>query len=180
MTYRFKIIVVGDYGVGKTTLITRFVDEKFREDYRPTLGVQFTKKDVMINEDMIELVIWDIAGQESYFEIRQRFYEQASGFFMVYDVTRLNSLKNLEKWYKDVTSHTGKIPCILIGNKIDLTEYIKVTREDVKKILENSNIEISKSIETSAKTGENVEDSFKTLTSLILDKYKEKTNNNTS
>ena len=172
MTFRFKIVVVGDYGVGKTTLINRFVDERFEEDYKPTLGVQFTKKDMKIGEDLVELIIWDIAGQESYFEIRQRFYEHTTGFFLVYDVTRKNSFKNVKKWYNDVIEYTGAIPCILIGNKIDLTEQISVRKQDVTEMLLNSKIEFAETIRTSAKTGENVEESFRSLVNLILKKYK--------
>ena len=166
--YKFKIVIVGDYGVGKTSLINQYITQKFKGTYIPTLGVQFTKKILKASEDEVELVIWDIAGQDSFFKIRQRFYEHTKGFIIVYDITRRASLENIKNWYDDVTTHTGKIPCLILGNKSDLTEKRVINEEDVTEIIGKYELNIFDLFETSAKTGENVEKSFELISKHIL------------
>ena len=134
----------------------------------PGLGVQFTKKTVDI-EDGVELTIWDIAGQEKFAKVRQTFYENAAGFLVVYDTTRKSTLKNIKKWYNDVLKNTGEIPCVLIGNKIDLDNK-EVTDEDIKEILSDKEMKFQVNFQTSAKTGENVEEGFHSLVKILIKK----------
>ena len=133
------------------------------------MGVQFTRKSLKIKGDDVELIIWDIAGQDSFMRVRRKFYEEAEGVIIVYDTTRKSSLKNVLVWYEDVIMSIGEVSCVLIGNKIDLEDKIEVTNEDVISIMSKVDIEIE--LKTSAKTGENVEEGFYSLAKSILEKH---------
>ena len=169
-TFVFKIVLVGDYGVGKSTSIHRFVEDKFRANYVPTLGVQITKKSFEIDEHSIDLMIWDVAGQDRYLMVRQRFYDGAQGILMLYDITRKSSLDNIKRWHKEVIKHTGSIPVILIGNKIDLEDKREVYEDDVNGILQENNIDVKLKIETSAKEGLKTEKAFLFLVNYLIEK----------
>ncbi|MFX1393182.1 MAG: Rab family GTPase [Promethearchaeota archaeon] len=173
-SYSFKVVVVGDYGVGKTTLISRFVENKFRSNYIPTLGVQISKQSFELNESHIDLMIWDIAGQESFVKVRQRFYQESEGFFIVFDTTRKSSLEHIGRWYREVLEFTGTgaTPCILIGNKIDLKEELAVSDDEIISTLIDNDMYVEMIIKTSAKTGKNVDDVFQTLGERILQKFR--------
>ena len=171
-SFVFKIILVGDYGVGKTTSIHRFVENKFKANYVPTLGVQVTKKSIEINGDNVDLMLWDLAGQDRYALVRQRFYSDTEGILMLYDITRMSSLKNIKKWYAEVSKFTNQIPIILIGNKIDLLEKREVKNDDVNRFLEENNINVNLKIKTSAKDGVNTEKSFHFLVKMLMQKYR--------
>lgn len=169
-TFVFKIVLIGDYGVGKSTSIHRFVEDKFRANYVPTLGVQITKKSFEIDEHSIDLLIWDVAGQDRYLMVRQRFYNGVQGILMLYDITRKSSLDNINRWHKEVIKHTGPIPVILIGNKIDLEDKREVYEDDVNGILQENNIEVKLKIETSAKEGLKTEEAFLFLVNYLIEK----------
>jgi len=169
-SFVFKIILVGDYGVGKSTSIHRFVEDKFKANYVPTLGVQVTKKSIEINGNSIDLMIWDLAGQDRYAMVRQRFYSGTQGILMLYDVTRMSSLINIKKWYNEVSRFTEQIPIILIGNKIDLVEKKEVRNADVNRFLEENNINVKVKVKTSAKDGVNIEKTFHYLVRILMNK----------
>ncbi|KKK44032.1 hypothetical protein LCGC14_0708530 [marine sediment metagenome] len=171
-SFVFKIILVGDYGVGKSTSIHRFVENKFKANYVPTLGVQVTKKSIEINGDNIDLMIWDLAGQDRYKMVRQRFYINTEGILMLYDITRMSSLINIKKWHAEVSKFIKNIPIILIGNKMDLIEKREVKTIDVKRFLEENDIKINLKIKTSAKEGMNTEKAFVFLVKMLMQKYK--------
>jgi len=171
-SFVFKIVLVGDYGVGKSTSIHRFVENKFKANYVPTLGVQVTKKSIEINGNNIDLMIWDLAGQDRYAMVRQRFYSDTEGILMLYDITRMSSLKNIKKWHAEVSKFTKQIPIILIGNKMDLLEKREVKNDDVNRFLEENNINVNLKIKTSAKNGMNTEKAFHFLVNLLMQKYK--------
>ena len=171
-SFVFKIILVGDYGVGKSTSIYRFVENKFKANYVPTLGVQITKKSFEIDGNSIDLMIWDLAGQDRYLMVRQRFYTDTEGILLLYDITRKSSLEHVSRWYKEVLKHAGKIPIILIGNKIDLEDKREVTNEEVISHLQENNIDVKFKIETSAKEGVKTEEAFLFLVKHLIDKYK--------
>jgi len=161
---------VGDFAVGKTTLIINFTEKTFRGMYVPTVGVQFTKKTITIDDDEVELTIWDIAGQDKFAKVRQTFYENSAGFLIVYDTTRKTTIENIKMWYDDVVKNTEEIPCIIVGNKKDLVDERQVNEDDVKNLIQNENLNIQVQFETSAKTGENVEEGFKSLVKLLIKK----------
>ena len=170
-SFVFKIVLVGDYGVGKTTSIHRFVENKFKANYVPTLGVQVTKKSLEINGNSIDLMIWDLAGQDRYAMVRQRFYSDTEGILMIYDITRMTSLLNIKKWNAEVSRFVKNIPIILIGNKIDLLEQREVRNADVRRFLEENNINIHLKIKTSAKDGLNTDNAFHFLVKKIMQRY---------
>ena len=170
-SYVYKIVVVGDWGVGKTTSITKFVKDIFKADYVPTLGVHITKKSIYLNGDNVDLMIWDLAGQDRFSMVRQRFYDETDGIFIVYDTTRRSSLENVKNWYNEVQKYTKAIPILLVGNKIDLIDKREVDDDDVIKLLEENSITINLKFETSAKTGENVEEAFHALVKHLIKKH---------
>jgi small GTP-binding protein len=166
--YVFKILLLGDGGVGKTSLLRRFIDNTFTPDYKSTIGVQFMTRTVDLNDEKsIKLVIWDVAGQSKFTSYRHLYYKDAEGIILVYDITRPDSFNNLEMWISDAVKHTVKNTHIaILGNKVDL--------EDKRSVLKSKGQEYSterKAVlfsETSAKTGFNVENAFLELTRNIL------------
>ena len=167
--YTFKIVVVGDYGVGKTSLLNRYIDMKFVEDYLPTLGVNMLRKEMTYKNSKIKLMFWDIAGQELYASVREQFYEGTQGAMLVYDVTRPESFANIEKWHKEILNIAQTtIYSILVGNKIDLNKVVP-TEEGISKA-ENNNWLF---LETSARTGQGIEDAFHALIDNLLSVYEQ-------
>lgn len=174
--YVFKITILGDSAVGKTSLINQFVEGSFEEDYKPTLGANIVRKDVNIDDTnlKVRLIMWDLAGQEKYNVIRSMYFQGCVGALVVYDITRHQTFDNVEsKWLKDFKKYVKKEGAyILIGNKIDLEDRRLVTEEEGKSLAKK--IQATDFIETSAKFGENVEKAFKNLVFQILRNYGEK------
>lgn len=172
----FKITILGDAAVGKTSLINQFVEGSFQEDYKPTLGANIVRKDVDLSEinAQIRLIMWDLAGQEKYNVIRSMYFQGCVGALVVYDITRYQTFENVEsKWLKDFKKYVKKEGAyVLIGNKIDLDAQRAVSKDKGKELAEQ--IQASDFIETSAKYGENVEKAFKNLVFQILRNYGEK------
>ena len=169
----FKILLLGDSAVGKTTMIKRFIQNEFKEDYKETLGVNIVRKSVNVTElnAKVSLLIWDIAGQERYEERRKFYYEGCYGALLVYDITRFSSFENIEiKWLKHYKENMEKdVPLILIGNKDDLEDQRYVSKEDAEKL--SNKIGALEFIETSAKTGHRVNFAFNELIKSILNQY---------
>ena len=158
--FSFKIIITGDYSVGKTSLIQRYVVNLFREIYHSTVGIEIHQKDLELSENSkIRLIIWDIGGQlPKIAPYRKKFYEGAKFAFIVIDRTRLESLKNVEKWYNEIHSLTTlDTQVVLIGNKSDLVDDLVISELDIKNVADKYNFHY---IITSALTGENVNDAF--------------------
>ncbi|MHA1786035.1 MAG: Rab family GTPase [Candidatus Helarchaeota archaeon] len=165
--YKFKVVLIGDYGTGKTSLLRRFVENKFEKDYLSTLGVNVLNKEyVTPNGNIIELLLWDVAGQEVFKHARAKFYQGAQGIVVVYDVTRPNTFQNLGKWLEELKdfSITSKI---LVGNKIDLVKEVQT--EDGEQFAKENGM---KFLETSALENTNVNEAFKTLAMDIVAQYK--------
>lgn len=166
--YRFKIIVVGDPEVGKTSLILRYVDRAFKKLYVPTIGVQVSTKQVSFEKDNVELVIWDIAGQEKFDSMRRLFYEGADGVFFVYDVTNKQTFVNVANWYKDVQQNLErKWKGILLANKVDLKDARIIGTQAGETIAAKTGLDY---LETSAKNGQSVDEMFNLITKRILEK----------
>ncbi|MFX1450406.1 MAG: Rab family GTPase [Promethearchaeota archaeon] len=165
--YRFKVVVVGDGRVGKTTTLLRYIDNAFQETYLPTIGVNVTNKDITVAGKKVRLNFFDIAGQEKFKLMRRVFYEGLNGAIIMFDITSIESFQHLENWIKDVSEAFSpkEMKAIIVGNKIDLERFIK--KEDVEAIAKKFGLEY---IETSAKTGENIKEAFTTLAKLILKK----------
>ncbi|MFX1419999.1 MAG: GTP-binding protein [Promethearchaeota archaeon] len=157
--YSNKLILCGDFQVGKTSLIRRFVENKFEKDYISTIGVQISKKTVLLNEKTkLNFIIWDVGGQEKFDLNRARFYNGANAAFIVLDRTRINNLDSIEKWNKDIKKAVPRnIPIVIVGNKSDLKKDIVINEEEIKKHAKEFGFHY---ILTSALTGENVNDAF--------------------
>ncbi len=163
-----KITLLGEKNVGKTSLVYRFIENKFRENYKATLGVNLLKKDMDIGGyGGVSAQIWDLGGQESFKSLRSLYLEGANGALVIFDMTDTNSFERLDEWIQDFRSARGDAPIILIGNKSDLKNQIKITEKEASEFTKTNTMEL---IITSAKTGENVENAFIQLTKTILDK----------
>lgn len=163
--YMLKLLLLGDLAVGKTSLINRYIQGKFSEDYQPTLGVNIVRKDirfVKINA-LVRLIIWDIAGQQKYSISREAYFQGALGALFVYDISRDSTFKNIKtKWHQDFKNYAKKDGInVLIGNKSDLTNERMVTEEEGRELA--TDLKAIKFIETSAKYGVNVEDAFRAI-----------------
>jgi len=178
--YLYKIVLLGDGMVGKTTLRRVFMGKGFSEAYIMTFGCDFAVKDVILENGVkVRLQIWDLAGQPSFEKIRKSYYKGSKGAILVYDTTRRETLEHVPLWVKELFSNTGKkeIPIVLVGNKIDLRIRQKshVSTEEGQKMKEflQENFKLNVLfIETSAKTGENVDTAFKILAREIVQRYK--------
>jgi len=166
----FKLAVLGNSAVGKTSLINQYIHQKFEQDYHPSLGVNIVIKEMDLEEKNIhvKMILWDIAGQDKYDLSRKAFFQGCAGALFVYDVTRQDTFKDVRaKWLKDLKEFGKKNAAyLLIGNKNDLTEEKIVTTQDGEKLAKK--MKASEFIETSAKQGGNVEKAFKTLVLSVI------------
>jgi small GTP-binding protein len=166
MSYIIKLVLLGEANVGKTSLVYRFIENKFRENYKSTLGVNLLKKDMEIDEyGGVSVQIWDLGGQESFKSLRQLYLEGANGALLVYDMTSKKSFEKLNEWVQSFREARDDAPIILIGNKSDLKKQIKITESESGEYANANNMVL---IITSAKTGQNVEQAFVKLTKHIL------------
>lgn len=172
----FKVALLGDPAVGKTSLINRFTEEIFKENYQPTLGVNIVMKKLNINDINVQLAIWDIAGQDKYELTRKLFFEGCAGALLVYDLTRHSTFERVKtKWLEDFRKFARSDGVyILIGNKADLKSSNTVSSEKGESFAHK--IKASDFIETSAKSGTNVESAFIRLTSQVLENISENVN----
>lgn len=150
-----KIIVAGHFGVGKSSLIKQFIHEKFSEQYMTTIGVKIDKKSVTINGTVVNMIIWDIAGESSAVKIPKKYFMGAHGLIYVFDLTRPETYEGIADDIFEVSKENQSIPSIVLGNKSDLVE-----EDFIEEIRNEIGMEFNL---TSAKTGENVEDAFQTL-----------------
>jgi small GTP-binding protein len=171
-----KICVLGDPAVGKTSLIRRYVYDEFDDKYITTLGAKVSKKELFLmfnpsgndgyNINMT-LSIWDILGQkdESTLRVRPVYYKGSSGALLIVDITRRDTLESLDDWIRSFYSITGKVPMVLLGNKVDLYKSARVFYDDLDEIGKKYGFPI---FLTSAKTGSNVESAFYKLSDLMV------------
>ena len=169
LDYQYKLLFLGETGVGKTSLLIRFTDGVFvEENALPTLGVDVRYKYVTLEEKKIRLDIWDTAGQERFKNITKNYLHGANGIIFVCDVTNKDSFDKLKSWLIDAQVNVStETEMIIVGNKIDLTEKRQVKFEKLKEFGDKHNIEV---FEISAKTGEGVDDIFSILTKRLFQK----------
>jgi len=163
-----KVIVVGDYEVGKTAITRRFVENQFEEGNLPTIQLKISKKQLKFDETYIDVMIWDIGGQAFHMSpYRARFYEGAQSAIIVTDRTRKKTLENAEIWYKDMLkSIPNKIPIFLVGNKSDLIDKIVLSEKELNHFANKFNFNF---FLASAKTGQNIEELFVKLIESFFD-----------
>ena len=164
----FKILTIGESGVGKTCIAQRFVKDKFNKNHLATIGVDYFDKKLHINNKDIRLKIWDTAGQERFKTLTAQYYKGADGILLVYDVTDEESYEKIRDWMGQITLNTKKddIGLVLLGNKCDLHPR-KVTKEMGDKLGEELKI---KYFETSALSGQGINESFEELARIIMKK----------
>ncbi len=168
--YAFKLILGGDGAVGKTSMVHRFVENTFAKDYKSTIGTSIMKKECEFDglESIVRFVLWDLAGQAQFKKVRQSYLSNAEAGILAFDVTNPLSFQNIENWHKEILSASPNISLILVGNKIDLEDKRVISRDDGEKKAEKLGIPY---IETSAKTGESINDAFRMLALQMIKKY---------
>ena len=153
-----KLVMIGDSGVGKTNILSRYINNEFSSITKATVGVEFFSTLIKKNNKLIKLQIWDTAGQERYKSITSAYYKGAKGAFVVYDITKMKTFKNLDKWITELKANGNEdIYIILIGNKLDLEKNREVMTNDVKRKAEELKVGY---FETSALDGSNIEHAF--------------------
>jgi len=154
---RMKLCLVGDGPVGKTSIVRRFAGDTFDVQQEYTVGVSFMPRSVNIDGEMIEYQIWDIAGQETFRSMMHIHYRGSAAAIAVYSITSYNSFQCMKSWVKDVTEREPNAKLVVLGNKCDLEEYREVPYDDGKSYADEVNAIF---METSAKTGENIDEVF--------------------
>ena len=167
--YLFKIVFLGEGAVGKTSLVGRFVYNSFEGDYLATIGTDIHLKMVQVEDTLVKLVIWDIAGQDNFSQLRRAYYQNASGAFFVFDTSRPETIARIDEWLRALHAVAGDIPLVMLENKVDLKSA--VTKEQKDQIIKKYGLKI---IPTSAKEDTNVEDAFQEMTRKILTKARSK------
>jgi len=168
----YKVIVIGDPAVGKTSLLTKFAKNQFEEKYLPTVGVNIVKEPIELKEinATINLMFWDVAGQPQFYMLHRPYFNGADGMLLVFDITRSSTFSNINNWYNSAVKFgLSGIPRILIGNKIDLKDERKIILPMAEHLSEKLNAPY---FETSALTGETVKEVFEKIAELVF-KYKE-------
>ncbi|CAD7704037.1 unnamed protein product, partial [Ostreobium quekettii] len=159
--YLFKLLLIGDSGVGKSCLLLRFADDTYTESYISTIGVDFKIRTVELESKVIKLQIWDTAGQERFRTITSSYYRGAHGIIVVYDVTDQDSFNNVKTWLNEIDRYASEnVNKLLVGNKSDLTAKKVVDYQTAKAFADELGIPF---LETSAKNASNVEQAFMTM-----------------
>ncbi|EGR31194.1 hypothetical protein IMG5_116200 [Ichthyophthirius multifiliis] len=170
--YLFKFILIGNTCVGKSCLLSQFTEGRFKKEHDATIGVEFGSKNILVNDTVIKIQIWDTAGQESFKSITRSYYRGSIGSLLIFDITHKESFDSLQMWLNEVINNANKsLSFIVIGNKIDLIGKRQVTYEEAQQFAKENNFIY---IETSALTGENVENAFKQIAEEILNKIQNK------
>ncbi len=166
-----KICLLGNPAVGKTSLIRSFVYETFEDEYISTIGSKVSKKEVEFYEEdaskyfQVAMIIWDIAGQQTFKHVKQAYYRGAKGSLVVCDVTRVTTLQSLDDWIKSLYEVVGQVPIVILLNKTDLIDQIKFSLADVQDL---ANKYKAKTMLCSAKTGKNIERAFTELAKMMI------------
>eukprot|EP00695_Tsukubamonas_globosa_P001376 TRINITY_DN239_c0_g1_i1.p1 TRINITY_DN239_c0_g1~~TRINITY_DN239_c0_g1_i1.p1 ORF type:complete len:205 (+),score=82.58 TRINITY_DN239_c0_g1_i1:147-761(+) len=163
--YLFKLLLIGDSGVGKSCLLLRFADDTYTESYISTIGVDFKIRTIQLEGKTIKLQIWDTAGQERFRTITSSYYRGAHGIIVVYDVTDMDSFNNVKTWLGEIDRYaTENVNKLLVGNKSDLVTKKVVDTASAKEYADSLGIPF---LETSAKNATNVEQAFLTMAAEI-------------
>lgn len=168
----YKVILIGDSGVGKTNILSRYIYNEFKSDSKSTIGVEFTSKRIKINNTSIKVQIWDTAGHERYRAITNTYYKGSNGCFIVYDITNMQSFENIDKWYTDIEKTANDaISIVIVGNKCDLENERKVPIEMGKEKAKELGACF---FETSALSNINIENIFIEIITNIHNKQEKK------
>ncbi len=163
-----KILTAGEGGVGKTTLLHRYVEGRFSAETKMTIGVEFFLKEVEIDQKHCTLQLWDFGGQERFRFLLESYVLGAKGALLMFDLTRVSSLENLHQWIKIVRKGDPNLPVLFLGTKLDLEDEVQVDDDYAKSFLNEFNL--INFLKISSKTGENVHEAFDILTRKILER----------
>ena len=161
-----KLLLLGDSSVGKTSILNKYISNKFDESSISTVGVDYMDKIIDYNKFKIKLQIWDTSGEEKFRTITKNFYRNADGLLVVFDLTKKESYDHIRSWINEAKENNDKLKTILIGNKLDLKDERIVAIDVAKQFAEKNNL---KYIETSAKDGTNINESFQAIIDLLFD-----------
>ncbi|MHA1687223.1 MAG: Rab family GTPase [Candidatus Heimdallarchaeaceae archaeon] len=178
-SYMIKLVLIGDAAVGKTSIRQRYLGKGFTQEHLATLGADFAVANRSIENIQIKYQIWDLAGQPMFKNVRPRFFRGCFGALAVFDVTRKETFENLTSWIKELYQYSGRgiVPVIILANKVDLEEEKSVTKKEMKKLLDQLNERTKEKdienfiLETSAKTGLNIEKAFEILGEYIVNRF---------
>ncbi|KAE8708978.1 Ras-related protein RABA2c [Hibiscus syriacus] len=165
--YLFKIVLIGDSGVGKSNILSRFTRNEFCLDSKSTIGVEFATRTLQVEGKTVKAQIWDTAGQERYRAITSAYYRGAVGALLVYDITKRQTFDNTLQWLKELRDHAGSniVVIMMAGNKSDLNHLRAVSKEDAESFADKEGLSF---LETSALDASNIENAFQTM---LLDIY---------
>ncbi|KAK6326285.1 hypothetical protein J4Q44_G00019300 [Coregonus suidteri] len=163
--YLFKVVLIGDSGVGKSNLLSRFTRNEFSLESKSTIGVEFATRSIHVESKTVKAQIWDTAGQERYRAITSAYYRGAVGALLVYDIAKHLTYENAERWLKELQDHAdSNIVIMLVGNKSDLRHLRAVPTDEAKALAEKHGLSF---LETSALDSSNVELAFQTILTAI-------------
>ena len=163
--YIFKLLIIGDSHVGKSSLLLRLSDNNFDPDFNTTIGIDFKIKMIELEDKIIKLQIWDSAGQDRFRTITTMYYRNSNGVIIMYDVTERTSFQNIEIWLQELEKYAHKdIPKIIVGGKTDLKNDRKVSYEEAREYADSLNIPY---IETSSKEDKNIDETFELISKEI-------------
>lgn len=166
--YLFKLLLIGDSGVGKTCILFRFSDDAFNSTFISTIGIDFKIKTIELHGKKIKLQIWDTAGQERFQTITTSYYRGAMGIMLVYDITQSSSFGNINKWLRNIEDHaTDNVAKLILGNKCDMEARRVVPTEQGEQLAKSKGL---KFLETSAKANINIDKAFTMIAEDILQK----------
>lgn len=166
--YLFKLLLIGDSGVGKTSVLFRFSDDAFNSTFISTIGIDFKIRTIELGDKKIKLQIWDTAGQERFRTITTAYYRGAMGILLVYDITNEKSFENIKTWIKNIEQHaSADVEKMILGNKCDMEDKRKITKEQGEQLAKEYNV---KFMETSAMNRTNVEKAFTEIATDIKNK----------
>ncbi len=157
---------MGDYAVGKTCIIRRYVSNTFIEDYKASIGVDITSQELSYEKGEVQLQIWDMSGQTDFKLVRSQFMSGTDMGIIVFDLTRPSSLQNISRWINEILAMVPNLPLVLVGNKSDLVKERQISEETAKKSLTEHDMLFY--VETSAKSGENIIQLFDMIAQQIL------------
>ena len=163
----YKIVIIGDQHVGKTSILSKYKYEAVEEDYAPTVGIDFLTKNVFLEDKTIRLIMWDTAGQERFKSLIPSYLKNANSIILTFDITSKNSFNSLTKWLEDIKNHVQEgVFIVLCGNKIDLNNNRQVNIEEAEKFAKDNDLVY---VETSAISGEGIKRLFDVITRSFYD-----------
>ena len=164
----YKILLLGDSTVGKTCFLLRYVDDSFLDLHMATIGLDYRLKTLILEEQkIVKIQLWDTAGQDKFRAITRNYYKGASGIILIFDVTNVKSYENIKKWINEIKEEISeKVSIVLIGNKIDNVQERKISKDQGEKLANEIGV---KFFETSAKTGEGINESVFFLVKKIFE-----------